>query len=237
MNIAPRRSTFPATALAFIAWAALAAGCGAFEESSPPPSPVPGSANLLADGGFEGTAPAWVVFPPAGAHELTTEQSHSGTSSIALHLSQQVGALSATQSLNPASFPEFLSGYYRVDGWPDGEAYLQFVVKATGGAAEEVRELRFVIAGAASDPEPAPEARYVFLSRGAPASGEWVYFAYPIRQAFESRAGAVPQAWNSIDVSLEARSLAGESEGTVYFDDLFAGAQIDNPNRPKETTK
>jgi hypothetical protein len=237
MDIAPRRSTSPATVLAFIAWAALAASCGAFEESALPHTPPAGSANVLADGGFEGTAPAWVPFPPAGAQELTTAESHSGASSMALHLSQQIGALSVTQSLNPAAFPEFLSGYYRVDGWPDGEAYLQFVVKATGGAPEEIRELRFVIGGAAADPEPAPQARYVYLSRSAPASGEWVYYAYPIRQAFEASAGAVPQAWNSIDISLEARSLSGTPDATVYFDDLYAGTQVDNPNRPKETTK
>ena len=215
---------------------ALLTSCGAFEESPATPTPEPSSANLLVDAGFEGSAPAWVAFPPAGAHEIVSEPARGGTSSMALRLSSEIGALSVTQALNPAAFPEFLSGYYRVDEWPD-DAYLQFVVRAPGGAPEEVREVRFIIAGAAADPEPAVQAKYVYLNRGAPVRGEWVYFAYPIRQAFEARVGVVPQAWNSIDISLEAHSLGSTPDATVYYDDLYVGTQAQNPNKPKETTK
>jgi hypothetical protein len=211
-------------------------GCGAFEESPPAPMSTPSASNLLADAGFEGLAPGWVAFPPAGANEIGDGTAHSGVSSMALHLSSTVGALAVSQSLNPPAFPEFLSGYYRVDEWPKDGAFLQFVVKAPGGAPDEVREVRFVIAGARLDPETAPQARFVFLSRDQPPTGEWTYFAYPIKVAFEAQTGAIPQAWTSVDVSLEARLLT-QGEVTVYFDDLYVGTQAGNPNAPKETTK
>jgi hypothetical protein len=235
MHIAARGKRLIAHLAAIAASASLVA-CGAFEESPPAPTPTPSASNLLADAGFEGLAPAWTVFPPANAHELTTTEAHNGAASMALHLSPQVPALAASQALNPAAFPEFLSGFYRVDGWPDEGGVLQFVVKAQGGAPEEVREVRFVIGGASDEPEPAPQARYVFLSRDRPAVGEWTYFGYPIALAFEGRTGAIPQAWTSIDISLEARSLDGTLRATVYFDDIYVGPQVGNPNRPKETT-
>jgi hypothetical protein len=216
--------------------ACLALACGAFEESPAPPTPTPSGANLLADPGFEGLAPAWVIFPPAGAHEIAPGQAHGGDSSLALHLSPAVGALSASQAVNPAAFPEFLSGFYRVEGPSADDVLLQFVVKAGGGAPGEVREMRFVIAGAASDPEQATEARYVFLSRDNPAEDEWTYFAYPVAAAFQAHTGAIPQAWSSVDVSLGARALSGNDAATVYFDDVYLGTQAGNPNRPKETT-
>jgi hypothetical protein len=209
-------------------------GCGAFEESPPTPTPTPSASNLLVDAGFEGLAPAWIVFPPAGAHEISEEQAHGGASSMALHLSQPVPALAATQGLNPAAFPEFLSGYYRVDEWPEGAA-LQFVVKAAGGAPGEQREVRFLIAG--TDTEPDEAVPYVFLSRDGPVVGEWTYFGYPIAQAFAAKTGAIPQAWTSIDVSLEAWSPGETVDATAYYDDMYVGPQVGNPNRPKESTK
>ncbi len=226
-----------ALTLAHIALAPLFVGCGAFEESGPAATPTPSASNLLADAGFEGLAPAWVAFPPARAHEIVEGTAHGGVSSIALYLSSDVGALAVSQSLNPPSFPEFLSGYYRVDDWPEDGAFLQFVVKAPGGGPDELREVRFVIAGASSDPEAAPDARFVFLSRDEPPLGEWTYFAYPIGLAFEARTGAAPQAWTSVDITLEARLETGEGAATVYFDDVYVGTQAGNPNRPKETTK
>jgi hypothetical protein len=223
--------------LVSVALSAIVAACGAFEESPATPTPDASSANLLVDAGFEGAAPGWVAFPPAGADEISKDEAHSGRSSMALHLSPQVPALSVTQSLNPAAFPEFLSGYYRVDRWPRGRGYLQFVVKAPGGTPDEVREVRFIIAGAASDPDPPPHPPNVFLDRDGPPTDEWTYFAYPIAQAFQSVAGGVPQAWNSIDISVEAHQTADAGPVTAYFDDLYVGPQLDNPNRPKESTK
>jgi hypothetical protein len=240
-RLTPRRARAAALA-ASIGLLCLSIACGAFREEELPPEQL-ANANLLADAGFEGAAPAWVAFPPADAHQVVTDRAHSGESSMALRLGGDIAALSVSQSLNPNAFPEFVSGYYRVDDWPDGEAFLQFVVKVPGGSPEEVREVRFVIAGASVDPEPAPQARYVFLSRDAPSSGAWRYFAYPIRQAFETRVGAVPQAWTSVDISLEARMLAvspemaDAPEAVVYFDDMYVGLQAENPNRPNQTTK
>jgi hypothetical protein len=236
MHITAHR-TLAARLVLLIAAGALIAGCGAFDESPPPPTPAPSASNLIVDAGFEGLAPAWTVFPPANAHEISTAAAHGGASSLALHASAAVPALAASQGLHPAAFPEFLSGYYRVDDWPDAGAMLQFVVKAAGGAPEEVRELRFVIAGAETEPEQSPTARYVFLSRDRPTVGEWTYFGYPLALAFEGRTGSVPQAWTSIDVTLEVRVSGDGGDATVYYDDLYVGPQVDNPNRPKETTK
>ena len=218
-----------------ITLSALMLGCGAFDDSPPLPTPTPSAANLLVDAGFEGLAPAWTVFPPANAHEISTATAHGGASSLALHATAAVPALAASQGLNPSAFPEFISGYYRVDDDPDG-AVLQFVVKATGGAPDEVREVRFVIAGADTEPEQSPTARYVFLSRDRPSIGEWMYFGYPIALAFEGRTGSIPQPWTSIDVTLEVRTT-GDDDVTVYYDDMYVGTQVANPNRPKETTK
>lgn len=219
-----------------IAASLLMLGCGAFDESPPSPTPAPSAANLLVDAGFEGLAPAWTVFPPANAHEISTAAAHGGASSLAFHATPAVPALAASQALNPVAFPEFLSGYYRVDDWPDDGAVLQFVVKAAGGAPDEVREVRFIIAGADTEPEQSPTARYVFLSRNRPSVGEWTYFGYPIALAFEGRTGSIPQAWTSIDITLEVRTADGDGV-TVYYDDMYVGTQAANPNRPKETTK
>jgi hypothetical protein len=220
-----------------IACAAWSVACGVFDESPVVPAPTPSGENLLADGGFEGGATAWTAFPPAGAHEVTSSAAHGGASSMALRLSPSVSQLAVTQVLNPSTFPEFVSGFYRVDQWPEEGAFLQFVVSARGAAPDETREVRFVIAGVstAPDEENSPLVRYVFLSRDDPVVGEWTYFAYPVRYAFQVTTGRVPEAWTSIDVSVEARSLTGAIESTAYFDDLYAGPQAGNPNRPKQT--
>jgi hypothetical protein len=143
----------------------------------------------------------------------------------------------ATQTLNVADVPEFFSGFYRVDDWPDdGSAYLQLTIRAASEGPEPVRALRFIIAGAAAEPEvPPPDLRYVFLSRDAPERGEWTYFGYPLRDAFVSEAFAVPSGFASLDVTIEVHSTTGEGGVTVHYDDLYFGPQSENPNRPKET--
>lgn len=215
--------------------ALVMAGCGAFQESPPEPTPAPSAANLIANPGFE-LASDWMWTRPVSFS--TAGSPHAGSSTLRLRVNGSGGAVDgAMQSVNTAEFPEFLSGFYRTDEWPDDGAYLQFRVRAATGAFETVPEVRFLIAGVASEPPEEPPASYVFLSRAAPAIGEWTYFAYPVRQAFRDETGAIPTAWVSVDVSLELRSTSDGADATAYFDDIYLGPQVGNPNKPKETTK
>lgn len=224
--------------LATVAIAAtlLIAGCGLLEESPPVATPTPAISNILIDPGFETSdPPAWRSLNNSPLVS-STELARSGERSAAL---ASDGADSvAVQTVSVSEMPEFLSGYYRVEEWPDSaDAYLQFTVRAAGAGVEPVRALRFLIAGAAEEPEPpAPEVRFVFLSRDRPVVGEWTYFAYPVREAFVTRALAVPTGFSAIDITVEARSSGGGGEPiTAYFDDLYLGPQAGNPNRPRET--
>ena len=216
--------------------AIVLANCGAFEESPPVPPPAGAASNLLIDPGFETTnPPAWLATGATAVEVLipSEEQARNGTRSARFRTD---GLRGAVQSVNTAEFPEFLSGYYRVDSWPDdGSAYLQFSVRAPTGSFTLAPEIRFVIAGASGEPERSPGVPYVHLSRDAPVVGEWTYFAYPLRQAFIERLAVVPETWASIDVTVEARSAPGAPPVVAYFDDLYLGSQIGNPNKPKET--
>ena len=219
---------------AFAASALLIAGCGAFEESAPPPVLTPPAGNLLVDPGFEFGGAGWT----AASLFLDTELAHSGGRSAQLFVNGPPGSVDAAmQSVVTADFPEFLSGFYRVDDWSDGGAYLQFTVRAVGARQEVLPELRFIIAGTGSEAAPSSPAPAVFLTRNGPATGEWTYFAYPLRKAFLDKFAALPAIWGSIEVSLELRSLSGAVRTTAYFDDMYLGTQIGNPNRPKQSTR
>jgi hypothetical protein len=235
MQSGVRRMTGRTFLIVTAACATVLAGCGAFEESPPAPTPAAAASNLLVDPGFETTnPPAWLGIGPPTVDVLvpSEEQARNGTRSARF---RSDGLRGAAQSASAAEFPEFLSGYYRVDSWPDdGSASLQFSVRAPSGSFSLAPEIRFLIAGASSEPEPSPRVPYVYLSRDAPVVGEWTYFAYPLRQAFIERLAAVPASWASIDVTVEARSAPGAPPVVAYFDDLYLGSQIGNPNRPKE---
>ncbi len=215
------------------ACALLIAGCGAFEESPTPLAPAPAAANLLVDPGFE-LGVGWT----ATSLFLDTQYAHGGERSMRLLVQGPPGSGdTAMQSVVTAEFPEFLSGFYRVDDWPGGGAYLQFTVRAATARFEVVPEVRFIIAGIGSEAAPSSAAPAVFLSRDAPATGEWTYFAYPLRKAFLDKLAALPATWASVDISLELRTLSGVVQTTAYFDDIYLGTQVGNPNRPKQSTR
>jgi hypothetical protein len=229
-----RIATIVLTAALFIA------GCGLLEESPPAAMPTPSPANLLIDPGFETTNPPawrWANAFVASAFEPTTSIVRSGTRSAELS-TDGTGAgtkNAAVQTVNTTEVPEFISGYYFVSDWPDGDAaYLQVTVRA-GPGFEPVRAIRLLLAGADREPEPAPpDVRYVFLSRDAPITREWTYFAYPIRQAFIDRGWAVPSGFVSLDVTLEIHPNSVQPRVVVFYDDVYLGPQAGNPNRPKE---
>jgi hypothetical protein len=215
----------------------LIAGCGLLEESPPIATPTPSTANLLIDAGFETTnPPAWRWVNMFATFEPSSELARSGERSLELTNAPGTPTTNAAiQTVNVTDVPEFFSGYYRVDDWPEADGYLQLTVRTASDCPEPVRALRFIIAGAAEEPEPAPpDVRYVFLSRDPPVDGEWTYFAYPLREAFIARGMAVPTGFSRLDYTLELSSAA--SEGAVaYFDDVYLGPQSANPNRSKET--
>jgi hypothetical protein len=118
---------------------------------------------------------------------------------------------------------------------------VQFVVAVYGsdiGTEFPIYEIRFPLAGVDRDPLTLSNAKFLFLSREKrPGLGRWTYFGYPLRQAFESRWGKAPTRWDKLEVFLEVRYDAktqaqGETSADVYFDDIYAGPQAENPNRP-----
>jgi hypothetical protein len=216
------------------------AACGAFEESPPPATATPTRTNILVDAGFETTnPPAWRWAIPAFAAPFApaTDTVRTGTYAARLAADPANPVLaSITQAIAAADVPEFFSGYYRVASWPDDEnAYLEWTIRVAAQGAEPVREVRFLIAGAQVEPAPqSADARYVFLSRDPPVIGEWTYFAYPIQEALRA-AGGVPSGVTGLDVTIAIHASGDSTEPlAAYFDDLYVGTQLGNPNRPKE---
>jgi hypothetical protein len=238
------------TAGCTLASAALLAGCGLLDAPPPGPAPSPGpSVNVVSNGGFEdGDAPwAYKQSPNWNAFAISDTVAHSGNHSLELNLRGDDAAsggniVGAYAALNATEFPEYLSGYYRVDSWNPhaGFQYLQFVVIVRGGdfgSEFDVIEIRFALAGINREPFNISNARFIFLSRDQPKLHQWVYFGYPLRQAFATRIGKVPTQWDSIEVFLEVRydgktAGSGESSADAYFDDIYAGPQALNPNHP-----
>jgi hypothetical protein len=229
--------------------ALFAAACGLFDAPPPAPTAAPSTANFLKNGGLsqaEGWSarndPAWSPFT------ISDSIGHSGMHSLALRLRGDESATGthiagAMQTLTPAAFPEYVSGFYRVDEWNATAPfqYLEVAVRVNGGDFPDggtVHEVRLALAGASRDPEQPWNARYVFLSRNAPVQGRWIYFGYSLRHAFASRMGHLPEKWDSIDISFEARydgkTAGAATSADVYYDDLYAGPQVSNPNRPPD---
>ncbi len=227
--------------------AATFAGCGITKAPTAVSTPPPVTANLLSNPGFEQgdlswqfkDQPEWSAFSigdtgRTGVHSLHL-QLHGDDAATGTHIA---GALT---TITPKDFPDYVSGFYRVDDWHPSTTfqYLQFVVAVHGdfGGGSAIQEMRFPIAGIDREPFMLSNARFLFLSRGAPALRQWTYFGYPLKQAFASRLGAVPTTWTSIDIFFEVRydGKTADQPATsadVSFDDLYAGPQISNPNHP-----
>jgi len=205
--------------------------------------------NRLANPGFENGDTPWIAPPEPDSISFAVSDidTRTGAGSGGLRVSAAPGetgsrVAGASQEILASDFPEVVSGYYRVDDWQPGGAtvYLQFVVEVVGGNFADsigVHEVRFVIAGVQQEPLFLPRARYVLLDRAAPKVDRWTYFAYPVKKAFETRWGIAPAAWQRLRVSFELRyedRATGFTDtlATAHYDDLYAGPQIDNPNRP-----
>jgi hypothetical protein len=248
--LVPARARLLLVAIASLG--AFAAGCGLFEELPPVPTPVaPIDENRIVNGGFEAGAEPWRTLesPSWRPFDISDTVARSGDRSLALTLQgdeSETGTriVGAVQEVRSFGFPEFVSGYYRVDEWQPTASfqYLQFVVIVRGGQfgdAFQLHEIRFPIAGAARQPFELSNSRFVFLSRDPPETGEWTYFSYPLARAFERHWGHVPQTWDSLEVLFEVRYDGKTAEQSptraqVYFDDLYLGPQLLNPNRPDQ---
>ncbi len=226
--------------------------CGVFDAPPPVPTQSGASSNILVNPGFEEGGPPWIpsTIPPSDAPpvSLSDDRPHGGDRSAELKLDAATGeggtrAVSSVQGTAPAEFPEFVSGFYRITDWQPRATfqYVYFTVTVHGGDfgnGAPAHEIRFVI-GAAIEPSLEPDVQYVFLSRNPPALGRWTYFSYPVRQAFADRFQHVPARWTSVDIGIGVR-LDGRdvqdapASADVQYDDLYAGPQSANPNRPAD---
>jgi len=208
--------------------------------------PPVGSANVFGNPGFEEDAQYWFAL-----HEQTvatsTTQAHSGRASAYLNMRDPAEATGAkvyylVQEVAPAEFPELISGYYRVDNWMRGteKQYLQFVVilfaPTNLGDLYPNYQIRFPLAGISEDPFPISNAYFIYLGKGEPRQGEWVYFEANIKQDFLEKWKAVPEGYSKIRVLFEVRyddkETGAVSEADVYYYDLYMGPASDNPNKP-----
>ena len=214
----------------------------------------PGSANLFGNPGFEEGEKYWF-----GLHEQTVqtgEVAHSGTSGAYLKMRDAADVTGAqvyylVQEVDPAEFPELISGYYRVDNWKRGteKQYLQFVVilfaptnlnldkQGTPLATPYPNyQTRYILSGITEEPFRIDNSFFKFLSSDVePRQGEWVYFESNIKQDFEQW-GAVPAGYSKMrflfEVRFDDKEAGAPAEADVYYDDLYLGPADANPNKP-----
>jgi hypothetical protein len=227
--------------------ACASAACGVFAEQPVIATPTPAvHGNILSNAGFEDGSEPWQTRDRGDWRPFAVSDAlaRTGANSLQLALNGEAGAegsqvVGAVQRLNGDAFPEFVAGFYYVDEWQSAETspYIEFVVTIYGGNHPDglpVHEARFIIAGASREPFTLLDGQFIFLSRNQPAKGEWTYFSYPILEAIRKRLVWDPAGWESLELSLEVRydeKPAGEVIGAeVYFDDVYLGSQLLNPN-------
>jgi hypothetical protein len=212
----------------------VASACGLYRDEKAVGTPTPGHANAVQAAGFEDAAGAWRASDGAG-FRISDDFPHGGARSAAL-AREGPGIVSISQQIDVAPFPEYVSGFYRLDRWnpASGARVVEFVVTVRSADFPDgfgPHSMHFLIGGLDAAPaNPLPGVAYVFLSRAAPQTGDWRYFGYPVALAFERAFGKAPTRWGSIELTLSAEP----GDATVQFDDIYAGTQRDNPNRPRQ---
>ena len=238
---------------AAVACLALASSaCGLFDAPPPLPTAVPANVNILVNAGFEAGPEPWVASSGADFQSapvvISDVAPHGGKHALELKLAgggaegdTQAGVV--TQATNPHEFPEFVSGFYRVDDWqPRAQfRYLYVSVTVAGGdfpGGARFHELRILV-GAPTEPPLLPNLTFAFLRRDPPVLHHWTYFGFPLKTTFQSHFAYLPPHWDAIYITVGVRSDLSDASRTsgsadVVFDDLYAGTQADNPNRPPD---
>jgi len=256
--------------LALLAVLTLVAACGE-EEAAGPATPAPSTApagatpaegtpsatsgadvraNLFKNASFEEGEEPWLSLSTSawGApFRLADSAAHAGQHSALLEMraSEEEGGkvFGVVQEVQPRSFPDLVSGYYRVGQWRRGTPvqYLQFVVIAFGAnnmpGGFSNHQIRYILAGIDRPPFGISNAKFVFVGTEEPMPDGWVYFERNVRQDFMDQWGAVPEGFDNIRVLFEVR-YDGKQVGVtdpmadVFYDDLYLGSADANPNRP-----
>ena len=210
-----------------------------------PQASIKGQANFLHNPSFENGEEPWCVIH-LPKFKITQKQSHSGKSSALLQMQVPAKATGSkvyylVQEIVTQEFPEFISGYYLVEKWNKGtpKQYLQFVVIVFGAAnlpsGFSNHQIRYPLAGISEDPFKISNAYFVYVGKGEPQTGKWVYFERNIKQDFKKLWGTVPQGFNKIRILFEVRfdnkEVGASAEAEVYYDDLYIGGPADKkPN-------
>ena len=220
-----------------------AGGENAGGKAGPPPPVKPEATvrNAFANGGFEnGTAP-WFFLegnPNWLGFSVIRGLAHSGSSSGRILIdagpeARRTKVYGLIQEVSPPTFPETISGYYRIEKWQRGtpKQYLQFVVIVFGDPLTTKwsnHQIRYLLTGVDKPPFGIGNAKFVIIGSKEPVLGEWVRFERKVSEDFKSLWGWVPSGYEKIRVLFEARydqkgADASRILAEVYYDDLFFG--------------
>ncbi|MEM8609938.1 MAG: hypothetical protein AAGF92_22790 [Myxococcota bacterium] len=202
--------------------------------------PAPPRGNLLQNPSFEdgraswswkNKSQFWVDF------EIEEEKSHSGTRSVKLELDSGDGSKLSSrvaavfQEVTVPEFPERLGGYYYVEELgksdPRIELFLQVTVIVWGEEKNSLPnyQIRYYLGGQTHVSAPIGNAKIEVLTGEQPKTNTWVPFDIPIRDDFKRLWGAVPQAYDRVEVFFEVRwdkmTKQGEVVAEVIYDDLY----------------
>jgi hypothetical protein len=208
-----------------------------------------GGGNALDNGGFEDGPDPWFALTSESwvpRFGISDGVAQTGEHAAFLPMrtdetSPETQILGVVQEVDPSTFPEEVSGWYRVENWQRAaeKQYLQAIVIAWDAdnlpnAAEfGNHQIRYILAGIEQPPFEIRNAHFVFAGPAEPAQGEWVRFSFPVAEDFRRLWGAVPEGYGFIRVLFEVRFDDKPAESRpvadVYYDDLYLG-----PARPQD---
>ncbi len=222
------------------------AGCGGGKSGASPQA----TGNLLQNPGFEQGADPWHTMDTAGwsrDFDVTDVLAHSGAHSLHVTLvpppqPEQDWVFGVAQDITTNEVPEYVSGYYRVENWQKAtpSQYLQFVVivfsKDPSTGTTTNTQLRYLLAGASTEPFRIDNAKFIFVNRSEPAMGQWVHLSGNVREDFQKEWGSLPQNITSVRIFFEARydsstAIQPQIGGDVYYDDVYAGSKSGAPDQ------
>lgn len=209
---------------------------------TPPPIPQvtdPATGNYFTSGNFESGRGAWFSLKPPD-FTLSDAQAHSPSHSALLRMRDGTDVSGAKvyyllQEVSPQQFPDYVSGWYRVENWKKGtpKQYIQFVVIAFDAGNNPLPgvsnyQIRYPLAGISDKPFAIGNAQFVFITKEEPVPGEWVHFERNIKQDFIDQWGSAPSGASKLRILFEVRfddKAVGEgpAEADVYYDDLYIG--------------